>query len=113
MSEENLVRQLMASAKCDVCGRSFEEDDIKILGHDENIWVLEVNCGTCHAQSMLAALKDEEVVEKSVEEISDLLETELEQFGDVVITGDDVLDMHIFLENFEGDIFQLLGRSNS
>ena len=113
MSDESLVRQLMASAKCEVCGQCYEEDNISVLGHDTGMWVLQVNCGACHSQSLIAALVEEEdctgdgTTEVPVENISDLTDYELEAFRDRVVTGDDFLDMYNFLEGFRGNISQL------
>ncbi len=108
MSDESLIRQLTASLKCEVCGQLYAQDDVSVLGHDENIWVLQVSCAACHSQSMLAALVEEEANEGLPEAIIDLLETEVGKFQDCVITSDDVLDMLIFLHDFQGDISQLL-----
>ncbi len=110
MSDENLVRQLTASLKCDVCGQLYAEDDVSILGHIEDFWILQVNCASCHSQSMLVALVEENASEPPSSAIIDLMEAEVEKFQDCVITVDDVLDMFIFLKHFEGDISELFGQ---
>jgi hypothetical protein len=110
LSDENLVKQFLTSTKCEVCGQCYQEDNISILGHDENMWVLQVCCGSCHSQSLLAALmdEDEDTGSTKVEILTDLLETELEKFTETVVTADDVLDMCIFLAGFRGSFSQLL-----
>ncbi len=108
MSDESLIRQLTASLKCEVCGQFYSEDDISVLGHDEYFWLLQVRCNACHSQSLFAALVEEETNEALSEVIIDLIETEVEKFQECVITADDVLDMFNFLNEFQGDISQLL-----
>ncbi len=116
MSDESFVRQLMASAKCEVCGQPYEENNINVLGHEEEMWVLQVNCGACHSQSLIAALIDEgpateENTNSPIEEISDLLDYEQEEFKDRIITGNDFLDMCNFLNGYEGNFSQLFRRA--
>jgi hypothetical protein len=105
LSDDNVIKQLVAESQCEVCGRFFEAEDIRILGHYEEMWVLQVCCGACHSESMLAALENEDP--ESLEIISDLTETEFEKFESVVITGDDVLDTYNFLIGFQGDCSRL------
>ena len=117
MSEEDLIKQLKCSSnlsECKVCGRLFNKEDIDILGHEEEMWVLRISCSACHSQSLLAALIDEEGYTEPtpggpspVEGLSDLMETEAEKFKDVIITSDDVLDMHDYLSGFQGDYSEL------
>jgi hypothetical protein len=104
LSEESLIKQLMTSSKCEVCGRNYEEDNIIIMGHEAEMWVLKVNCSACHSQSLLAALIEEDV---AVEPITDLIGYEIEKFKDVLILPDEVLDMHIFLKDYTGNFTQL------
>ncbi len=107
MSDENLIRQLTASLKCEVCGKYYAEDSISIMGHEEEVWLLQVCCNACHSQRMLAALVEEESEEPTSDTIFDLSETEVEKFQEYIITADDVLDMFNFLSGFKGNINQL------
>ena len=45
MLEENLIKKLMASMKCNVCGQHYEADNIEVLGHEENLWFLRAYLG--------------------------------------------------------------------
>jgi len=44
------------------------------------------------------------------EAVTDLMAAELDEFGDSVIEADDVLNMHDFLKDFDGDFSQLFGQ---
>lgn len=108
MSDENLIKQFMTAAKCEVCGHSYEEEHISILGHDDDMWVFEVCCGSCHSQSLLAGIPDEDINPVAFDKLTDLTEQEIQLFEDVVITADDMLDMQIFLKSYDDDISQIL-----
>jgi len=95
----------MTSTKCALCGRHYEIDNISILGHDEDLWILEASCSTCGTRCLLAAVVRGD---SAPEFISDLTEAELDRFeSEDVVTADDILDMHHFLDGFDGDFSRL------
>ena len=108
MVEENLIKRLMTSIKCGVCGQRYDVDNIDVLGHREDLWFLRVVCLSCHTQALVAAVVKED---RLPEVITDLTEAELDRFRDVgVLTADDVLDMHNFLKDFDGGFFRLFSQ---
>ena len=107
--EEGLIKRLMTSIKCSACGCYYDIDNISILGHRETLWFVKARCSSCHTQCLVAAVIKEDGVP---EVITDLAEAELDKFKDAgVLTVDEVLDMHIFLKDFDGD-FSRLFRQN-
>ena len=106
--EEGLIKRLMASIKCGVCGQHYKEDDVDVLGHQEDLWFLTANCSGCHTRCLIAA----EIKEDTVPEvITDLTTAELERFKKVGMpAADDVLDMHNFLKDFDGDFSRLFSQ---
>ena len=108
MLNESVVKRLISSAKCAVCGQRYEEDSIKILGHQEDLWFLDVSCSACHNQCLVAAAIKEE---RTPEVITDLTEAELEKFRNAdVLTANEALDMHNFLADFEGNFSRLFNQ---
>jgi hypothetical protein len=106
--EESLVKRLIASIKCGSCGQYYEEDNIDVIEHSEELWFMRVFCSSCHSKSLVAAIIRED---KKAEVITDLTEAELDKFKDMDgVRVDDVLDMHNFLKNFDGDLPRLLRR---
>jgi len=109
--EESFIKRLMASIKCGVCGQHYEVDDIEVLGHEEDLWFLRAFCSACHTQCLVAAVIKED---RAPEVITDLTEAELDRFKDVVgLTADEVLDMHSFLKDFDGDFSRLFSRKQA
>ena len=108
LMEENLIKRLMTSIKCDSCGQNYEIYDVDVLGHSEDTWFLKVICSSCQVQSLVAAIVKEH---QMPEVVTDLTDAELVKFADVGVVGaDDVLNMHDFLKAFEGDFSRLFGR---
>ncbi len=106
--EENLIKRLMTSIKCSVCGQCYEVDNIDVLGHREDLWFLRAICSACHAQCLVAA---EVKGDKIPEIITDLTEAELDRFKNVdILTANDALDMHNFLEEFGGNFSRLFSQ---
>ncbi len=106
--EENLIKRLMASIKCSVCGQHYETDNISVLGHQEELWFLRVSCTACHNQYLVAAILKED---RTPELVIDLSEAELDKFRNMgAATADEMLDMHNFLKNFNGDFSRLFNQ---
>ncbi len=106
--EENLIKRFMTSIKCSVCGQRYGVDNVKVLGHQEDLWFLSVFCSACQTQCLVAAVVKEGRVPKVT---TDLTEAELDRFKKMdKLTADEVLDMHSFLKGFDGDFFQLFSQ---
>jgi hypothetical protein len=106
--EEGLIKKLVASMKCGACGQCYELDNIDVLGHQGDLWFLSAFCSVCQAQYLMAAVIKEERIS---EVITDLTEAELDKFSNAgVVTADEILDMHNFLEDFDGDVSQLFSQ---
>ena len=106
--EEGLIKRLMASIKCGVCGQGYEVGSINVLGHDEDLWFLSALCPACHTRCLVAAVIREG---KVPEVITDLTGTELDKFKNAGgLTDDEVLDMHSFLRGFDGDFSRLFSQ---
>ena len=106
LMEERLIKRLMASMKCESCGQHYEVYNIDVLGHREDLWFLRVRCSACHTQCLVAAIVKES---RMSEVVTDLSAFELDEFKDNVIEIDDVLNMHNFLKDFDGNFSRLLG----
>ncbi len=106
--EETLIKWFMTSIKCSVCGQRYEVDNVRVLGHQEDLWFLSVFCSACQTQCLVAAVIKED---KAPKVITDLTEAELDKFRKMdKLTADEVLDMHSFLKGFDGDFSQLFSQ---
>jgi hypothetical protein len=102
---ENLIKKLMTASKCTVCGQHYRVNDVSVIGHEDNLWFLTVSCSVCQAQYLVAAIIQEE---STPEAVTDLIEAEQDRFERVeAVSADDVLNMHGFLSDFDGDFRRL------
>ena len=103
---EAFLKRLFTMIKCESCGHNYEVSGIEILGHEDNLWLFSASCGFCQTQSLIAIVVKEG---KIAEVITDLTEAEYERFSQNMTVGvDDVLDMHNFLKEFDGDLTCML-----
>ncbi len=106
--EEKLIKRFMTSIKCSVCRQRYEVDNVKVLGHQEDLWFLSVFCSACQTQCLVAAVVKEG---KAPKVTTDLTETEWDKFKEMdKLTADEVLDMHSFLKGFDGDFSRLFSQ---
>jgi len=103
--EESLIKKLIASIKCGSCGQNYQEDHIEVVEHSDELWFLKVFCSSCHVRCLVAAIIREDA---RPEIINDLTREEMEKFKSLDGVGDeDLLDMHNFLKDFDGDFPRL------
>ena len=106
--EEKLIKRFMTSIKCSVCGQHYEVDNVRVLGHQEDLWFLSVCCSACQTQSLVAAVIKEG---KAPKVTTDLTEAELDKFKEMEkLTADEALDIHSFLKDFDGDFSRLFSQ---
>ena len=102
--KRELIKHLVASIPCAVCQHCYEPDDVRIVEHHGEIWILAVKCDHCGTQGLVFAM----IKEEEMETVSDLAPQEWARFREMPrIDADDVLDVHEFLRDFDGDLVSL------
>lgn len=120
---ESQIRRIVVERmdRCSVCHRAFDEDDVEVLSRKQDMWMMIVQCRDCQARSFVAALVgdatstspsgqlfDLAAAEFGFEERFDLDDVfELDQAAEPALTVDDVIEMHEFLGDFDGDFKKL------
>ncbi|MCX8126770.1 MAG: hypothetical protein N3E40_06520 [Dehalococcoidia bacterium] len=100
-----VIRQLISILKCTTCGRSYQETGIKVLSHKGNIWFINVRCSFCDSQNLVAAIVKEA---EDHTKVTDLTPEEYTLFASrPPVNANDVLNIHYFLEDFDGDFKSL------
>ena len=106
--DERLIRSLMTNIRCGVCGEHYEGENVRILGHYTDLWFLSVYCPGCHSQGLVAAVLNEG---RQPELVIDLTDEEYAKFSEMAaVDADDVLDLHDFLKEFDGDFSRLFSK---
>ena len=120
-TSDNQIRRIVVERmdRCSVCHRRFKEDDVEVVSRKSDVWLMIVQCKDCHSRSFAAVvgeasspfdaesllgLRSDGTIEISFEMDTGIFDTEE---ADVVagerIDVDDLLEMHEFLETFDGD----------
>lgn len=122
---KNIILRRMS--RCVVCHREFTPDDIAVVSHDHDIWTMVVECEDCHARNFVAAVLNDADAEEARGAIERLTKDAIDTFatrrgrptgGDdhhdagPVVDSSDVIDMHEFLDTFDGDFRALFRRDN-
>jgi hypothetical protein len=121
-SEKQIKRIVLdRMERCSVCHRGFEPDDVHVLSRKSDMWMLMVSCSECHARNFVAAVIGDGDAEEAQlalrrlgeEHVRGRQELEPEATEDLgePVSIDDVLELHEFLQGFDGD-FKALFRGN-
>ncbi len=101
-----LIRQIAARVKCAVCGHHFGTSDIRVIGHREQVWAMQINCRECRTQALLLAMVDGKMAHPIQ---TDLAPDEWSRFQDQPpISVDDVIAMHQHMQTYDGDFSEIL-----
>ncbi|MCL5273202.1 MAG: hypothetical protein M1434_00440 [Chloroflexi bacterium] len=104
-----LVENLAGDGCCPLCGQSYRREDIRVVREylRANRWILSMSCHCCGTGSLITAQAPQQVYVRR-RPPTELTARELRQLADTApLTSDDVLDMHIFLSQFQGDLQHL------
>jgi hypothetical protein len=124
-SEQQIKRNILDRMdRCTVCHRDFGSDDLKVVRRERGYWVVAVTCGDCHNRNLVAAVLDDgdttearnvlkEMSHTAGFEISFLQDAEEAIYREDAptpgpqVSASDVIDMHEYLEQFDGNFKRL------
>lgn len=127
MDSEVKIKQIVLNRmeRCVVCHHEFHPDDIHVISRKPEMWTMLVECTDCHARNFVAAVLNDgdaeeaqlalrKLSEKSVKKLAEpeplAIELEASRRGDPITAGE-VVDMHQFLDDFDGDFRTLFKTS--
>jgi hypothetical protein len=99
--EEEIIRQLLGSIKCGVCGQGFELANVNVMGKQDDVLFIQVVCSSCYTQCLVAVMLGERNTVKAVTDLGDAEFDKFINFGPV--SSDEELEMHYFLNKFDGN----------
>ncbi len=107
----NILRYLREQAKgydCHVCGTNHARSEIRVLGRLESAWVVRVTCAKCRTAFKLLVVVEETGPGPARASAVPVKEDHPSERRRPPVTGDDVLDVHEFLETYDGGMTALL-----
>ena len=111
-SQPFFIKRLVANIECANCGTQYELGNIHVIGHRGDLWITAVVCGQCGTQGLIFAMVKEERIDELT--VRDASVEELLGFEELsAIEIDDVLDMHRFLKEYDGDLVSLLNETDT
>jgi hypothetical protein len=118
IEREDLI-EIASRRRCIVCRRPYGRKGVRILGRRDEAWLVAVTCDYCQAQGLMVATLDSEEETINLTRRTDtrpkvMYDVSYEEwlaFQEMPpISEDDVLDMHLFLKDFDGDFKKLFGK---
>jgi len=108
--KRRLVLRLIARLRCASCEHPYDPHDFTLIHNWQDIWVLSTRCRHCNEPCHVVVFMRLDAQPKpQTELITDLTPEELQDADQwQPITYDDVLDVHVLLEESEGDLERLL-----
>ena len=113
--EERIKRLILAAVpRCGACQHGYTVVDFSIIGHREHLWMIAVLCSACQHQGFITAVVEGHGVEERHAPRASRAEFFTEETARIVpqdpVTVDDLLDLHDFLDEFNGDFAGLFER---
>ncbi|TMB95745.1 MAG: hypothetical protein E6J40_11140 [Chloroflexi bacterium] len=106
MSIIEFIRDRARFYNCPVCGRSLKGCDIQVLSHEEERFHLQVTCAQCQVTFIVVlAIAGSAVEEIESVEAADVVDSAPEREP---ISVDEILDLHLYLKNFQGTLRDLI-----
>ena len=106
MDGADWLRTQLTSFGCERCGRSYESSDIRVLAQRDDLFVVDFQCEPCGSRAVAFVTVEIETTDETDDDSE--AEVEIERIsGPMPVDADEVLDMHLFLQDFDGD-FQAL-----
>ena len=114
MDSPDWLRTQLTTFTCPACGRRYRGSRMRLLAEREGLFFVDLDCSRCGSHTV--AIVTVEVDESDVTiEVSDVVgEDEIEHLGEslpmgaALVTADDVLEMHEFLDRYQGSLVTLL-----
>ncbi len=109
MSIIEFIRDRARFYNCPVCGRSLKGCDVQVLSHEDERFHLQVTCAQCQVTFIVVLA----IAGGAVEEIETATAQGIDQVVEPVpaaepISVDEILDLHLYLKNFQGTLKELI-----
>ena len=112
MDGADWLRTQLTSFGCAACGAPYEPGRIRLLAERDGLFFVDLACTACASRAVAIVTVETDDDDEPRADPGDLVQLAA---GDLLpvaspVSADDVLDMHRFLERFEGGTVALLSR---
>jgi hypothetical protein len=122
-AQERLIRRLFTTQHCNHCHAAYAEESVTVLARRSEVWMVMVSCGSCGRKGIFVVsfpgssrserrrtiLEAEALGEGALTEaaLADEPPAAAGAPASGPVTTDDVIDMHLFLQRFDGNFSAL------
>jgi DNA-directed RNA polymerase subunit RPC12/RpoP len=113
MDAEGWLTSELASFACAACGQPYGESHIRLIAQREELFFVDLSCPHCGSQAVaiVTIQVDGEAVGAGAGVPLELPAFDPESSSEgPAVSVDDVIDAHVLLRDFEGDVHQLIAR---
>ena len=113
MDVEAWLTSELASFACAACGQPYGEAHIRLLARREELYFVNLSCPHCGSQAVaiVTVQVDGETMDSIGGETLEAAMMGRDGTSDPpAVSVDDVIDAHVLLRDFEGDVHQLIAR---
>ncbi len=108
------LRTQLADFACGACGRSYRTSRISVLAQREDLFFVDLACRSCGAEAVAIVTVHVDEDESAHLDAGDLPRAEADLVDEAApVDSDDILEMHEFLRDFDGDFRALFGASDA
>jgi len=100
---KEIIKHLKKSMPCNYCHKKFVDEGLKVLSTFQNEALFHFRCFSCNNQLIVHV----SIVEKD----NKLSELNIQMQNASKITSNDILDIHNFLSQFDGDFKELFSQA--
>jgi hypothetical protein len=111
MNGEDWIRRELSALECVECGRAYQTGSINLLARRDGLYFVDLECGACGCRALAVV---------GIEQESSAPRLRSRRGGRAAamarrraqappVSADDVLEMHRFLDQFDGDFRGLFG----
>lgn len=114
MDSPDWLRTQLTTFTCPACRRRYRGSRMRLLAEREGLFFVDLDCSRCGSHTVAIVTVEADDSDFTIE-VSDVVgEDEIEHLGEPLppgaapVTADDVLEMHQFLNRFQGSLGELL-----
>lgn len=100
---KQIVKQLKKTVPCNVCHKKFTDDDLEVVSTFQNEGLFHFDCRNCKNQLMVHV----SIMGQNQEKTANF---NIKSHSPDMVNPNEALDMHNFLNKFNGDFKQLFSK---
>lgn len=107
---QELIKNIQTMMRCPSCGATYGSDRIHFLGQLDMAALIQLDCQSCELPVMATIIVSDKH-DGAPKIASDITEGELDLTSGEPVATDHVVDMHQFLQEFDGDFQSVFDRA--